>query len=61
MRRPNIWRAPACRNSFEDLVNHTVIVYGETAMPEIRDVNWLLDATRRLAPGGVARALRINN
>ena len=47
--------------SLEDLVNHTVIVYGETATPEIRDVNWLLDATRRLAPGGVSRALRINN
>jgi DNA-binding transcriptional LysR family regulator len=46
---------------FEDLVNHTVIVYGETAMPEIRDVNWLMDAMRRLAPGGNARALRINN
>jgi DNA-binding transcriptional LysR family regulator len=46
---------------FDDLVNHTVIVYGETASPEIRDVNWLLDATRRLAPGGYSRALRINN
>src|SRR5271156_921581 len=48
--------------SFEDLVNHTVIVYGETAAPEIRDVNWLVDATRRLAPnGGSGHALRINN
>ncbi|MGD0864934.1 MAG: LysR family transcriptional regulator [Rhizomicrobium sp.] len=46
---------------FEDLVNHTVIVYGETAAPEIRDVNWLVDATRRLAPEGNMRALRINN
>jgi len=46
---------------FDDLVDHTVIVYGETAVPEIRDVNWLLDATRRLAPGGCSRALRINN
>jgi len=47
--------------TFEDLVNHTVIVYGETAAPEIRDVNWLLDSTRRMAPDGSARALRINN
>jgi DNA-binding transcriptional LysR family regulator len=48
--------------SFDDLVNHTVIVYGETAAPEIRDVNWLVDATRRLAPnGGSGQALRINN
>jgi len=47
--------------TLEDLVNHTVIVYGETATPEIRDVNWLVDATRRLAPGGMTRTLRINN
>src|ERR1700678_3597283 len=30
--------------TLEDLVNHTVIVYGETAAPEIRDVNGLLDS-----------------
>jgi DNA-binding transcriptional LysR family regulator len=47
--------------TFDDLANHTLIVYGETAAPEIRDVNWLLDATRRLTPGGSSRALRINN
>jgi DNA-binding transcriptional LysR family regulator len=48
--------------SFEDLANHTVIVYGETAAPEIRDVNWLVDATRRIASnGGSGRAVRINN
>ncbi len=46
--------------TLEDLVNHTVIVYGETAAPEIRDVNWLLDSVQRLAPGNT-RALRINN
>ena len=45
----------------DDLVNHTLIVYGETAAPEIRDVNWLLDTTRRMAPAGCTRALRINN
>jgi DNA-binding transcriptional LysR family regulator len=46
--------------TLDDLVNHTVIVYGETAAPEIRDVNWLLDSTQRASPGN-ARALRINN
>ncbi|MDB6098094.1 MAG: LysR family transcriptional regulator [Gammaproteobacteria bacterium] len=48
---------PQC---MEDLCHHTVIAYGETAAPEIRDVNWLLDATRgRLT--GKGRAIRINN
>jgi DNA-binding transcriptional LysR family regulator len=46
--------------SFEDLSHHTLIAYGETAAPEIRDVNWLIDSTRRFTNGG-ARALRINN
>lgn len=50
--------APA---AFEDLIHHTVIVYGETAAPEIREINWLLDSMRRLAPGDSVRALRINN
>jgi DNA-binding transcriptional LysR family regulator len=48
-------------DTFEDLVKHTVIVYGETAAPEIRDVNWLLDTTRRMSPDGCGKALRINN
>jgi DNA-binding transcriptional LysR family regulator len=26
-----------------DVCNHTIIVYGETAAPEIRDINWLLE------------------
>jgi DNA-binding transcriptional LysR family regulator len=46
--------------SFEDLARHTLIAYGETAAPEIRDVNWLIDTTRRGANGS-GRALRINN
>jgi DNA-binding transcriptional LysR family regulator len=46
--------------SFEDLARHTLIAYGETAAPEIRDVNWLIDTTRRGTNGG-GRALRINN
>lgn len=46
-------------STLEDLATHTIIVYGETAAPEIRDVNWLLDATRRVSPNPTA--LRINN
>ena len=50
-------------DNIEDLTRHSLIVYGETAAPEIRDVNWLTDsaAARRLSPGDYARALRINN
>ncbi|HEX5280668.1 MAG TPA: LysR family transcriptional regulator [Micropepsaceae bacterium] len=47
-------------HSFEDLCNHTLIAYGETAAPEIRDVNWLIDSTRRFT-NSCGRALRINN
>jgi DNA-binding transcriptional LysR family regulator len=50
--------APA---SVEDLAAHPLIAYGETAAPEIRDVNWLIDTARRSAPGGCVNALRINN
>jgi DNA-binding transcriptional LysR family regulator len=45
----------------EDLASHPLIAYGETAAPEIRDVNWLIDTARRNAPGGCVNALRINN
>jgi DNA-binding transcriptional LysR family regulator len=48
--------------TFEDLAQHTIVVYGETAAPEIRDVNWLAEQTRRLTrPGGKGRTVRINN
>ncbi|HEX4533492.1 MAG TPA: LysR family transcriptional regulator [Rhizomicrobium sp.] len=47
--------------TMEDLADHTIIVYGESAPPEVRDVNWLIDATRRLVPNGCAHTLRINN
>jgi DNA-binding transcriptional LysR family regulator len=47
-------------HTMEDLAKHTLIAYGETAAPEIRDVNWLIDTTRRMTNGG-GRALRINN
>ncbi len=47
--------------SFDDLDRHYLIVYGETAAPEIREVNWLKDQVIRLHPNGPGRALRINN
>jgi DNA-binding transcriptional LysR family regulator len=46
--------------SFDELADHTVIAYGETAAPEIREINWLLEATRRRV-GGKGRSIRINN
>jgi DNA-binding transcriptional LysR family regulator len=48
-------------DNLEDLSKHTIIVYGETASPEIRDVNWLQDSARRLAPSEYGAVLRINN
>jgi DNA-binding transcriptional LysR family regulator len=48
-------------DSFEDLSAHRLITYGETAAPEIREVNWLAGQALRLEPGGVGRVLRINN
>lgn len=51
--------APA---SLEDITAHTIIVYGETAGPEIRDINWLLEAFRKNSePGDAGRVVRINN
>jgi len=48
--------------SIEDLCDHTIIAYGETAAPEIRDINWLLDVTKRvMKPGAKGRFVRINN
>lgn len=46
---------------FEDLAAHRLIVYGETASPEIREVNWLANQTMRLEPDNRGRVLRINN
>ena len=48
--------------TIEDLGDHTIIAYGETAAPEIRDINWLLDVTKRVTkPGAKGRFVRINN
>ena len=47
--------------SLDDLGSHIIVAYGETASPEIRDVNWLMGTARRLAPNGAAKLLRVNN
>jgi DNA-binding transcriptional LysR family regulator len=48
--------------SVEDLPNHIVVGYGETAAPEIKDINWLIETTRRLSrPGTKGRIVKINN
>ena len=47
-------------HSLDDIADHTVIAYGETAAPEIREVNWLLEAARRRL-NGKGRTIRINN
>jgi DNA-binding transcriptional LysR family regulator len=51
--------APA---KLEDVCNHTIIVYGETAAPEIRDINWLLDLFQKnFRAGCTGSVIRINN
>jgi DNA-binding transcriptional LysR family regulator len=48
--------------SLDEIGDHTIIVYGETAGPEIRDINWLLEHYKKSAkPGGNGRIIRINN
>ncbi|MEI9992694.1 MAG: LysR family transcriptional regulator [Rhizomicrobium sp.] len=46
--------------TLDEIADHTVISYGETAAPEIREINWLLDQTRRRM-NGKGRTVRINN
>src|SRR3569832_1704503 len=51
--------APA---TLEEVCNHTIIVYGETAAPEIRDINWLLELYQKnYRPGCAGSVIRINN
>jgi DNA-binding transcriptional LysR family regulator len=48
--------------TLEDVCNHTIIVYGETAAPEIRDINWLLELYQKnFGPGCTGSIIRINN
>ena len=52
---------PAPR-TLEEIAEHSIIVYGETAVPEIRDINWLLEAFKKNAkPGSTGKIIRINN
>src|SRR4029079_11672403 len=50
----------ATPQSLDDLADDTIIAYGETAAQEIREINWLLEQTRRRL-GGKGRTVRINN
>lgn len=46
----------------EDLIDHTILSYGETAPPEVRDINWLVDHCKRAGRGaGKGRIIRVNN
>ena len=55
-------KANPAPTNLEQIVDHTIIVYGETAGPEIRDINWLLEAFRKHAkPGDKGHVVRINN
>ena len=48
--------------TLEEIADHSIIVYGETAVPEIRDINWLLEAYKKNAkPGAGGKIIRINN
>jgi DNA-binding transcriptional LysR family regulator len=49
-------------NALEDVSNFPVVVYGESAGPEIKEVNWLLEHYRKhFGPGSKGRIIRINN
>jgi DNA-binding transcriptional LysR family regulator len=58
---PNYLASAGKPDTFEDLATHRLITYGETAAPEIREVNWLASQALRLEPGAQGRVLRINN
>ena len=48
--------------SLEEIGNFPIVVYGESAGPEIKEVNWLLEHYRKHArAGGKGRVTRVNN
>ena len=48
--------------TMDEIAEHAIIVYGETAGPEIRDINWLLEAYKKSSkPGAKGHIIRINN
>ena len=47
--------------TLEDVSNFPVVVYGESAGPEIKEVNWLLEHYRKhFGPGAKGRIIRIS-
>jgi DNA-binding transcriptional LysR family regulator len=52
----------AAPKTLEEIADHAIIVYGETAAPEIREINWLLETYKKNSkPGNLGRVIRINN
>ena len=48
--------------TLDDIADHTIIAYGETAAPEIREINWLLELYRKnYRTGCKGSIVRINN
>ena len=55
-------KSHATPKSLEEIPDHNIIVYGETAAPEIRDINWLLEVFKKNAkPESKGHIIRINN
>ncbi|HEY5346847.1 MAG TPA: LysR family transcriptional regulator [Rhizomicrobium sp.] len=58
----NYLAAHGTPTTMEQVSDHTILTYGETAAPEIRDINWLLESVRKIKrPGSKGRTIRINN
>jgi len=54
--------AAGAPQKFDDLVDHTIISYGELVPPEMRDINWLSDQTKRAGRTATkGRVIRVNN
>jgi DNA-binding transcriptional LysR family regulator len=48
--------------TLDDLAGHTIVAYGETVAPELRDINFLCEQAKHLPKlAGKVRVLRINN
>jgi DNA-binding transcriptional LysR family regulator len=48
--------------ALEDICDYSIVVYGETAVPEIREINWLLELYRKNYRAGCkGSVVRINN
>ena len=52
----------ATPKNLEDICNFPIVVYGETAAPEIREINWLLEHYKKHFKTGCKGSItRINN